>query len=108
MESNKIIIFEDRKIRRIWHNDEWYYSVADIVTVLTDTVNATDYIKKLRKRDDELAKGWGQIVTPLEIETSGGKQGINCANIVSKENYLIETEKQRKLKKGGQHARLGP
>jgi len=81
MEHNKIIIFQDRKIRRIWHNDEWYYSVADIITVLTDTVNATDYIKKLRKRDDELAKGWGQIVTPLEIETTGGKQGLNCANI---------------------------
>ncbi len=102
MEGNKIIIFEDRKIRRIWHNDEWYYSVADIVTVLTDTVNATDYIKKLRKRDDELAKGWGQIVTPLEIDAEKeiGKP------IVSKENYLIETEKQRKLKKGGQNARF--
>lgn len=78
--ENKIIVFGDKEIRRTWQNGEWYFSVADIVTVLTDTVNASDYIKKMRRRDEELAKGWGQFVTPLEIETSGGKQRMNCAN----------------------------
>jgi len=47
---------------------------------LTDSVNTSDYIKKMRNRDKELAKGWGQIVTPLSIETSGGNQKLNCAN----------------------------
>lgn len=42
--------------------------------------NSKDYITKMRKRDEELAKGWGQIVTPLLIETSGGPQKLNCAN----------------------------
>ena len=48
--------------------------------MLTDTPNPTDYIKKMRKRDDELAKGLGQFVTPLSVDTTGGKQKLNCAN----------------------------
>ena len=37
------------------------------------------HIKKMKKRDPELAKGWGQIVTPLSVQTAGGKQRVNCA-----------------------------
>ena len=81
MDSDKaLVVFEDKEIRRIWHNGGWYFSIVDIIVVLTDTINATDYIKKMKKRDEELAKGWGQIVTPLEIKTKGGKQKMNCAN----------------------------
>lgn len=75
-----IVMFKEQTIRRVWHNDEWWFCVADVVIALTDSVNSTDYIKKMRTRDKELAKGWGQIVTPLSLETSGGKQKINCAN----------------------------
>jgi DNA-damage-inducible protein D len=50
------------------------------VQVLTDTPNATDYIKKMRKRDELLSQGWGQLVTPLLVDTAGGKQKLNCAN----------------------------
>lgn len=80
---SNIKLFESIKIRSHWNKDEqkWYFSVADVVEALTDTPNATDYIKKMRKRDEELSKGWGQIVTPLELETAGGKQKINCANV---------------------------
>ena len=35
----------------------------------------------MRQRDVGLAEGWGQIVTPLEIATAGGKQRVNCASI---------------------------
>jgi len=48
--------------------------------VLTDTSNPKDYINKMRARDVELAKGYGQIVHTLPIQTAGGKQGMNCAN----------------------------
>lgn len=75
-----LAVFKGRQIRRTLHNNEWWFSVADIVEALTDTRNATDYIKKIRLRDEELAKGWGQIVTLLSMETSGGRQKINCAN----------------------------
>lgn len=54
--------------------------MGDVVEVLTDTTNSSDYIKKMRKRDDDLSKGWGQIVTPLWLETEGSKQKVNCAN----------------------------
>src|SRR5665648_575243 len=46
----------------------------------TDTPNPSDYIKKMRKRDEELSKGWGQFVTPLSVDTIGGKQKLNCAS----------------------------
>lgn len=79
MESN-IAVFKGKEVRRIIHKNEWWFSVADVVLALTDTVNVTDYIKKMRNRDNELAKGWGQIVTPLWLDTQGGKQQVNCAN----------------------------
>ena len=75
-----LIAFEQQHIRRAWHNDEWWFAVSDVVEVLSESSNVTDYIKKMRSRDSELSKGWGQIVTPLSIATSGGKQKVNCAN----------------------------
>lgn len=78
--TTKIAIFKGKEIRKTLHSNEWYFSVVDVVGALTDSTNTKDYIKKMRLRDQELSKGWGQIVTPLEIETAGGKQKLNCAN----------------------------
>ena len=77
-----IQLFQERKVRTAWDDQEekWYFCVVDVIEVLTDSVNPTDYIKKMKKRDPELAKGWGQIVTPLSLQTPGGKQRVNCAN----------------------------
>ena len=80
MESTKIVVFKGKNIRKTIFKNEWWFSVGDVVEVLTDTINSTDYIKKMRKRDNELSKGWGQIVTPLWLETEGGRQKVNCAN----------------------------
>ena len=76
-----IQLFEERKVRTVWDDKEekWYFCVVDVVEALTDSANPTEYIKKMKKRDPELAKGWGQIVTPLSLPTPGGKQRINCA-----------------------------
>jgi len=79
MESH-IAIFRGKEIRKTIHKNEWWFAVGDVVEVLTDTVNSSDYIKKMRNRDEELSKGWGQIVTPLWMDTPGGKQKVNCAN----------------------------
>jgi prophage antirepressor-like protein len=83
--SNESIIqvFEGKNVRIVWNEQEekYYFAVADIVEVLTDTTNPTDYLKKMRQRDKELAKGWGQIVTPLSYQTLGGKQKINFADL---------------------------
>ena len=63
---SNIKLFESKKIRSVWSESEqkWYFVVADVVKVLTDSPNPSDYIKKMRKRDEALAKGWGQIVPP--------------------------------------------
>jgi hypothetical protein len=76
----KLVVFQSKGIRRTLHNGEWWFSVSDVVEALTGTPNAIDYIKKMRKRDNELSQGWGQIVTPLWLATEGGKQKVNCAN----------------------------
>jgi DNA-damage-inducible protein D len=65
METTKIALFKGKQIRKTINNNEWWFSVIDVVGVLTDSANPADYIKKMRVRDAELAKGWGQIVTPL-------------------------------------------
>ena len=81
MAENKIVVFQEKNVRRVWHEDKWWFVVNDIVEVLTETPNASDYLKKVRKRDEELARGWGQIVTPLPVPTEGGAQRMSCANM---------------------------
>jgi len=78
--ETKIAIFKGKKVRRTIHNNEWWFVVNDVLEVLTDTTNVKDYLKKMRSRDPEISKGWGQIVTPLLIDTKGGTQKLNCAN----------------------------
>lgn len=82
-EIEKIRLFDNQMIRTIWleEEEEWYFSVKDVVTILTGTVNAKDYISKMRRRDNELSQGWGQIVHPLTIQTPGGPQKENCADL---------------------------
>lgn len=60
-----IVIFREKTIRRAWHNEQWRFAVSDVVAALTDSVNPVDYLKKMRSRDKELAKGWGQIAPPF-------------------------------------------
>ena len=78
-----IQLFEEKKIRSVWDDEQqqWFFSVADVVEVLTESKNPTDYIKKMKKRDPMLAQGWGQIVTPLSLQTAGGRQRVNCATL---------------------------
>ncbi|MBK7887437.1 MAG: Bro-N domain-containing protein [Bacteroidetes bacterium] len=77
---NKIAIFEGKEVRKVSVDDEWYFVVEDVIKALTDSVDPKQYISKLRQRDEELSKGWVQLVHPLPIMTAGGKQNINCAN----------------------------
>jgi len=76
-------LFEDQKVRTIWIESEekWYFSIKDVVLVLADAKDPKDYISKMRRREPELAKGWGQIVHPLVVRTPGGPQKENFANL---------------------------
>jgi DNA-damage-inducible protein D len=78
--SSKIILFEGDEIRRVDFEGEWYYVVEDVVSVLSESKNPKEYVKKLRQRDVELSKGWGHFVHTLPILTKGGRQSMNCAN----------------------------
>ena len=80
METTQIALFKGKKIRKTLHKNEWWFVVEDVVFVLTDSVNVKYYINKMRARDEELSKGYGQIVHTLEVPTEGGKQKMNCAN----------------------------
>jgi DNA-damage-inducible protein D len=75
-----IVLFQEKTVRRVWHGDEWWFSVVDVVAALTDSAQPAGYLKDMRRRDPELKKGWRQIATPLLIDTYGGKQKTNCAN----------------------------
>lgn len=80
MQENKLAIFDEKEIRRQWYNEDWYFSVEDVVYALTESANTKDYIKKMKKRNPTLAEGWGQFVTLLPVKTNGGKQNISCSN----------------------------
>ncbi len=75
-----IAVFKGKKIRRTLHKNEWWFAITDVVSALTASVDPSGYIKDMRRRDEELSKGWGQIATPLVIQTEGGPQKVNCAN----------------------------
>ena len=81
-QHNAIKLFEEKRVRTVWDGkqEKWFFSVVDVVAVLTDSANPTDYLKKMRKRDPQLSEGWGQIVTPLSVPTAGGKQKVNFAD----------------------------
>lgn len=73
MKSTKIIVFDNRHIRREYYNDEWYFSVVDIIGVLSESVNPTDYLKKLRKRDNQLNIYIGTNCPQVNMLTTTGK-----------------------------------
>jgi len=81
MESSKaLVVFQGKMVRRAWHQGQWHFVVVDVVAALTDSPDAADYLKKVRSRDESLNQGWGQLVTPLRVDTEGGPQLLNCAN----------------------------
>ena len=80
-EQNKLIVFESKTIRRVWHNEEWWFSVADVVEALSETKDVRQYIKRMRSRDKALHSNWGTICTPLQMTARDGKKRkINSAN----------------------------
>ena len=78
--KDALIVFEGREIRHTWNNNEWWFVLEDIVQILTDSSDPKQYIQKMKKRDEPLAKGWVQIVHTLVVDTAGGKQKMNCVN----------------------------
>jgi len=79
--TTKIAIFRGKKVRKTIHNNEWWFSVADVVEALTNTIDVRDYVKKMRKRDEELNIYWGTNCHLLEMMAKDGKKReITSAN----------------------------
>lgn len=80
---SNIKLFQDKKIRSVWNEEEeqWYFVVEDVVAALTDSSDPKQYVKRMKQRDAELAKGWVQFVPILVVPTAGGKQRMSCANV---------------------------
>lgn len=72
----KIRLFEDKKIRMVWveKEEEWYFVVEDVIDAIVESRDPKQYVKRMKLRDPELAKGWVQIVPTLTIMTEGGPQ----------------------------------
>ena len=78
-----IKLFESKQIRTVWSefDQKWYFSVQDVVQLLTDSADVKDYIKKIKKRDSELNSNWGTICPLLEmIAADGKKRKVQAAN----------------------------
>ena len=82
-DNSALQLFEDQKIRVAWdaEREEWYFSVQDVVAVLSESTDPKQYIKKMRARDPQLSANWGTICTPVQMLAADGKQRkVQAAN----------------------------
>ena len=78
---NKLVVFDDKRIRRTWHNDDWYYSIIDVVEALTQSNNPRNYWSMLKKREQEEGIELSTNCVQLKLESSDGKfYTTDCAN----------------------------
>jgi len=89
--ENTLVVFKSKNIRRKWFKDEWFYSLVDIAQALTGSVNPTDYLKKLRKRDSELASYMGTNCPHIEMRTVTGKRRNTLAGNTQDAFRLIQS-----------------
>ena len=107
--EKRIALFQRKEIRRVIHNNEWWFVITDVIGALTDSVDPSGYIKDMRRRDNELHKGWGQIATPLSVRDGGNVAGNarreletkSGRKVVTSENYLALTQAAKKTKQVG-------
>lgn len=86
---SNIKLFEDKKVRSLWNEseEEWYFSVVDVIQVLTDSINPTDYLKKIRKRDIELGNYIGTNCPQVTMLSNGKNRKTLAGN--SKDIFRI-------------------
>jgi len=83
--ATRLALFQRKEVRRTIHNNEWWFVITDVVVALTDSVDPSQYLKRIRQRDPQLNeafKGGVQLVPPLALEfpSAGGPQKVLCWN----------------------------
>jgi len=84
MDNTAVKLFETKRVRTAWNEEEeeWYFSVVDVIEILTEIVDVKQYLKKMLSRDEQLKVNWGTICTPVEmIAADGKKRKIQASNI---------------------------
>jgi hypothetical protein len=82
---SSIKLFESKQIRSFWNDtaQKWYFSVQDVLEVLTNSIDVKQYIKKMLSRDEILKNNWGTICTLVEMEAADGKKRkIQASDII--------------------------
>jgi DNA-damage-inducible protein D len=73
-EQNKLIVFQESPIRRIWHNEEWWFSIVDVVEVLTESKRPRKYWSDLKKKlQDEGFNEVSDKIGQLKMKAPDGK-----------------------------------
>ncbi len=89
MEETKIAIFRKKEIRKTLYKNEWWFSVIDVVAVLTESVDAGAYWRKLKQR---LIEEGSEVVTfchGLKLTASDGKKyETDCANTEDRKSVV--------------------
>ena len=86
MGETRIALFESRKVRRVWHNEEWYFSIADVVSILSESIDPNAYWRKLKER---LKREGNETVTnchALKMEAADGK--MRLTDVANSEQLL--------------------
>ena len=91
--KEQIQLFETKKVRTVWDDEkeEWFFSVVDVVEVLTDSANPTDYLKKMRKREPELGVYIGTNCPQITMTTSTGKKRKTLAATIEQLFRIIQS-----------------
>jgi len=86
-QNNALVVFQDKKIRRIWHDNEWYFSIVDVAAILTDQLDylkARKYWNKLKQRLTEEGSEMVTLCHQLKLHAADGKYyKTDCANTKS-------------------------
>ena len=96
--TEQIQIFEEKQVRTVWDDEKekWFFSIADVVSVLTDSTDPKQYIKKMKMRDTELASNWGTICTLVEMKGQDGKMRQQMTAVLAGVFRLIQSIPSKK------------
>lgn len=97
-DPTKIVLFNDKSIRSHWdaEQEDWFFSLVDVVAALTDSANPTDYLKKLRKRDEQLGEYIGINCPQIALQTNTGKSRKTLAATTQQLLRIIQSIPSKK------------